>query len=66
MLRRDHPPKVPIHAYRLPARVLVVDGDAFVAGADDYMTRPFSTRELLLRTRALLRRIPRTPRAPSA
>jgi two-component system response regulator ResD len=32
--------------------------EAFEAGADDYMTRPFSTRELLLRARALLRRVP--------
>jgi two-component system phosphate regulon response regulator PhoB len=30
---------------------------AFEAGADDYVTRPFSTRELLLRIRALLRRV---------
>jgi two-component system phosphate regulon response regulator PhoB len=29
---------------------------AFEAGADDYVARPFSMRELLLRTRALLRR----------
>ncbi len=35
---------------------------AFEAGADDYVVRPFSTRELLLRVRALLRRVhPRTP-----
>ena len=31
--------------------------DAFEAGADDYVDRPFSTRELLLRIRALLRRV---------
>jgi DNA-binding response OmpR family regulator len=37
---------------------------AFEAGADDYVTRPFSTRELLLRARALLRRL-RAP-APAA
>ncbi len=36
--------------------------DAFEAGADDYVVRPFSTRELLLRVRALLRRVRvRTP-----
>jgi two-component system, OmpR family, phosphate regulon response regulator PhoB len=29
---------------------------SFEAGADDYVARPFSTRELLLRVRALLRR----------
>ena len=35
---------------------------AFEAGADDYVARPFSTRELLLRVRALLRRVSlRTP-----
>jgi two-component system phosphate regulon response regulator PhoB len=35
---------------------------AFEAGADDYVVRPFSTRELLLRVRALLRRVSaRTP-----
>jgi two-component system, OmpR family, phosphate regulon response regulator PhoB len=36
---------------------------AFEAGADDYVVRPFSTRELLLRIRALLRRV--RVRAPS-
>jgi two-component system phosphate regulon response regulator PhoB len=30
---------------------------SFEAGADDYVVRPFSTRELLLRIRALLRRV---------
>ena len=35
---------------------------AFEAGADDYMMRPFSTRELLLRVRALLRRLTTAPR----
>jgi two-component system phosphate regulon response regulator PhoB len=35
---------------------------AFEAGADDYVVRPFSARELLLRVRALLRRVrARTP-----
>lgn len=31
--------------------------DAFESGADDYVVRPFSTRELVLRIRALLRRV---------
>jgi two-component system phosphate regulon response regulator PhoB len=37
---------------------------AFEAGADDYVTRPFSTRELLLRARALLRRLATPTPAP--
>ncbi|MBS2013199.1 MAG: response regulator transcription factor [Deltaproteobacteria bacterium] len=32
---------------------------AFEDGCDDYVVRPFSTRELMLRVRALLRRTPR-------
>ncbi len=32
--------------------------EAFEAGADDYVPTPYSTREVLLRIRALLRRIP--------
>ena len=31
-------------------------------GADDYMAKPFSTRELLLRAQAILRRTRRTPK----
>lgn len=33
----------------------------FEVGADDYVTKPFSTRELLLRVRAILRRAPTPP-----
>ena len=47
---------------RVPVIMLSARGDeidrvvAFELGADDYVTKPFSVRELLLRIRALLRR----------
>lgn len=59
-----------IHAIRgwTDAPILVVSGrtgagdkvDALDAGADDYVTKPFSMEELLARIRALARRAPRT------
>ena len=38
------------------------------AGADDYLTKPFEPKELVLRINAILRRVPaeQTPEAPSA
>ena len=38
----------------------------FEVGADDYVTKPFSVRELLLRVRAVLRRTKDAPSSPTA
>lgn len=54
------------------APILVVSGrtgaadkvDALDAGADDYVTKPFSMDELLARIRALTRRVPQHDSAP--
>jgi two-component system KDP operon response regulator KdpE len=53
--------------------ILVVSGrsdtsgkvDALDAGADDYVTKPFATEELLARIRALSRRAPEATEAPA-
>ena len=38
----------------------------FAVGADDYLTKPFSLRELAVRVKAILRRVERIRSAPSA
>ncbi|KAA3607746.1 MAG: DNA-binding response regulator [Planctomycetota bacterium] len=55
-LRQSHP--------RLPVMILTARGEeydrvrGFECGADDYVLKPFSMRELLLRLEAILRRVP--------
>lgn len=50
----------------LTAKVTEIDLLAgFEAGADDYITKPFSTKELLVRVRAMLKRSQTASAAPS-
>jgi two-component system phosphate regulon response regulator PhoB len=56
----------------VPVLMLTARGDesdrvvGFEVGADDYVTKPFSVREVLLRVKALLRRTTPTSAAPAA
>jgi DNA-binding response OmpR family regulator len=56
--------------YRVPVILLTALGEeddrvaGLEAGADDYVTKPFSPRELALRVRSVLRRANATPDAP--
>ncbi len=55
---------------RIPVVMVTARGEevdrivGFEVGADDYVVKPFSTRELLLRVRAHLRRAPATASTP--
>ncbi len=56
----------------IPIIMLTAKGEAIdrivglELGADDYITKPFSPREVLLRIRAVLRRAPNVPRSKPA
>jgi two-component system phosphate regulon response regulator PhoB len=64
LLRRD-PATKPIPIVMLTAKAAEIDRVlGFELGADDYVTKPFSPRELVLRVKALLRRGQGTEESP--
>jgi DNA-binding response OmpR family regulator len=63
--RLQHDRWVPV--LMLTARTEEADTVAgFAVGADDYLTKPFSLRELAVRVRAILRRVERIESTPSS
>jgi DNA-binding response OmpR family regulator len=60
-IQRDRPVAVLMLTARDSESDLVV---GLAVGADDYLTKPFSARELVARVQALLRRVERRPAAP--
>jgi DNA-binding response OmpR family regulator len=62
-IQRDHPVPVLMLTARDSESDLVV---GLEVGADDYLTKPFSSRELVARVHALLRRVERRPAARTA
>jgi DNA-binding response OmpR family regulator len=60
-VQRDRPVPVLMLTARDEESDLLV---GLAVGADDYMTKPFSPRELVARIRALLRRVERRPSPP--
>jgi DNA-binding response OmpR family regulator len=61
-VQRDRPVPVLMLTARAEETDLLV---GLAVGADDYVTKPFSPRELVARVRALLRRVERRPAPPA-